>query len=194
MILNANARCCCCKHTYQSILNLIQQIECEYKQKTLRELPIQSIALRYRLKAALILVLFFLSQGLVFAEVWRANVNYLGSSFLISFVRITYPIQILHFILYNDILVMFMHKLNDEIKDLPDFLHSSSKIELLKFVKMMHMDLWKLVGLINNYFGWNLVFTLMYSFIYITGQLYWIYLTVHDKLDVLGLIGKSDNS
>lgn len=191
MILSANGQCFCYKRTYQSILNLIQQVEDKYKEKSLRRLPVQSIALRYRLKVASIFFLYFLSQGLVFAEVWLDNVNHLDSAFLTSFMRSTYPIQIIHFVLYNDIVVMLIHKLNDEIKDSPAFLHSSSKIEFLKYLKLMHMDLWKLVVMINNFFGWNLLFTIMYSFIYITYQLYWIFLTMHDKLDVLGVIGKS---
>lgn len=192
MILSANAQCYGLKRTYQSILNLIQQIENKYKEKSLRKLPVQSIALRYRLKVAFIFLLFFLSQGLVFAEVWLDNVDHLVSSFLTSFMRSTYPVQIIHFVLYSDIVVMLIHKLNDEMKDSPAFLHSSSKMEFLKYVKLMHMDLWKLVVLINNFFGWNLLFTIMYSFIYITYQLYWIFLTMHDKLDVLGVIGESE--
>lgn len=191
MILNANVQCCFAKCTYQGILNQIQKIERKFEQKTSRRLPIESIALRYRLKAAAIVFLFFLSQGLVLTEVWLANEKYLSSSFLRSLIRSAYPIQILHFVLYSDILVMFMHKLNDEIKDLPAFVHSSSKMEFLEYVKLMHMNLWKLVGLINKFFGWNLLFTVIYSFVYITFQLYWIFYTVHGKLDVLGAIGKT---
>lgn len=188
MILTANWECFFKSGSYQIIINLIGKVENLFKEKTLR-LSLQGVAYRYRLKMVLVYSLFVLSQVLLFVEVWFLDSKHLLSSVFISLIRTIHPLQLFHFIVYSDIIGMLFHELNEEIKNSPIFVLLSSKIEFLKYVKLMHMDLWKLVGQINNFFGWNLLFTMMHLFIYITHQFYWIFLSTHDKLDLLALLG-----
>lgn len=188
MILTANGQCFFYNSSYQIILNLIGKVESRFKEKKLR-LSLQCVAFHYRLKMVLVYSLYFFSQGFLFFEVWFLDSPHVLSSVFISVIRATHPLQLFHFIVYSDIIGMLFHELNVEIRNSPTFVHLSSKIEFLKYVKLMHMDLWKLVGQINHFFGWNLLFTTMYVFIYITHQFYWIFLNTHDKLDLLGLFG-----
>lgn len=189
MIFTANGQCFFNKNSYQKIGTQIVKVEKILKEKALR-LSLQCVAHRYRRKIIFIYSLFFLSQGFLFAEVWFLDSPHLLSSFFISLLRTMHPLQLFHLILYIDIIGMFFHELNEEIKNSPINAHSTNKIEFLKYVKLMHMNLWKLVGQINNFFGWNLLFTAMHLFIYVTHQFYWIFLSTHDKVDVLALVGK----
>lgn len=192
MIISANGQCFFKRNSYHRITDLIASIEDIMKEKSLRQ-SLQSAAFRYRLKILFIYIPFFVSQGLLFVEVYFWDSQLLLSSFLISLIRATHPLQMFHFILYGDIIGMFFHGLNEEIKNLPACVLLSSKIEFLKYIKLMHMNLWKLNMSINNFFGWNLLFTTMYWFIYITHQFYWIFISTHDKIDVVGLIGTDHN-
>lgn len=189
MILTANGHCYFYRNSYQIIMNQIGKIEKMFNEKSLR-LSFQYIAFRYKLKIVFLYILFFTSQILVFIEVQFLDSQNTCSSFLIATIRATYPMQLLHFVLYNDIATMFFIQLNEEIKHSPIFVHSFSKIEFLKYVKLVHMDLWKFVVEINNFFGWNLLFTTIFWFVDITHQLYWIFLNTHEKLYWLGIIGK----
>ncbi|KAJ6642677.1 hypothetical protein Bhyg_07630 [Pseudolycoriella hygida] len=147
------------------------------------------MALHYRLKILLISFLFFLSQGLVFAEVlFLSEGRGLFSSFLTSSLRSMFPLAICHVVLYSDLITMFIDEINIQIKYSPKYHNVTTRIEFLKNVKLLHMDLWKLVGQINIFFGWNLLILIINSFIYITYQLYWIFLALELKWPTLGMV------
>lgn len=191
VIITANGQCFFNNATYHSITKHISKLENIFKERSL-ERSLQCVAPRYifRLKVLLIYILLFLAQGLVFAEVWFLDRKNLWSSFFISTIRANHPMHLFHFVLYINIVTIFFQILNEEIRNSPTFVVLSRKIEFLKYIKLMHMELWKLNGQINNFFGLNLLFITLYFFIYITHQVYWIFLNTHAKLDVLGLLGK----
>ncbi len=194
IIFSANCQCFCYKSIYQTIIYQIRQIEKRGKEKFWHKLPVK-IKLHFILKALYIFCLFIVSQGLVFVEVLiSASTPQIGSSFLTSLLRLISPLAALHVILFGDIVTIFILELNEQIRNLITFSHSSVKIEFLRSVKLMHMDLWKLVTQINIFFGWNLLFLIINSFIYITYQLYWIFLALELKWNVLALIGMSNRN
>lgn len=188
IIFTANCQCYCYVSVYQNIIYQIRQIEERFREKFWVKCPI-NIKFNYILKVLLIFFMFFVSQGLVFVEVLLTEAHG-WSSFLTSFLRLIYPLAVLHVILFSDIVTMFILELNAQIKNSPTFFHSSSKIEFLKNIKLMHIDIYKLVAQINTFFGWNLLFLIINSFIYITYQLYWIFLALELKWDVLAIVGR----
>lgn len=192
MILTANVQCYLHKNTYYSILKQIGKLERMMKEKTLN-LSINNFAFRYKLKVTMLYILFLLSQTLVFFEVWFLHLQNSWSSILISLIRLTYPMQLSHFVLHCDTVTMFFIELNKEIQNSPVILRTPNKIKFLKYVKLMHLDLWKLMVKLNNFFGLNLLFTTIFWFIDITHQLYWIFLSTHAKLNLLGLLGELKN-
>lgn len=190
VIITGNCQCYVYRTGYHNIYHRISQIENRCRQKFLAKFPMK-MALHYRLKVSLVFFLFFVSQGLVFVEVLLLSEGHgLLSSFLTSSLRSIFPIAILHVVLYSDLITMFIDEITLQIRNSPKCFHSSSKIEFLKNVKLLHMDLWKLVVQLNTFFGWNLLVLIINSFIYITYQLYWIFLALELKWHVLGLIGK----
>lgn len=143
----------------------------------------------YRLKILLIFFLFFLSQGLIFYEAYLAtSASRMLSSFLTSSFRFVFPVAVCHQIMYSDIISNFIRQLNGKIRNQPACFHSSNKVELLKNIKTMHMDLWRILTQINGYFGLNLLFLVINAFVYMTYQLYWIFVMQLDS-DKLGVFG-----
>lgn len=190
VVITANAQCYFYRSVYQNILHRTGQIENRCRQKFLAKFPMK-MALHYRLKVLLIFFLFFVSQGLVFVEVLLLSHGHgLLSSFLTSSLRSMFPIAILHVVLYSDLITMFIDEINIQIRYSTKLYNATSKIEFLKNVKLLHMDLWKLVGQLNVFFGWNLLVLIINSFIYITYQLYWVFLALELKWHTLGMVGK----
>lgn len=190
VVITANAQCYLYRTVYQNIFHRIGQIENRCRQKFLAKFPMK-MALHYRLKVLLIFGLFFTSQGLVLVEVLHlSNGHGMLSSFLTSTLRSIFPIAILHVVLHSDMITMFIDEINIQIRCSTKCYNATSKIEFLKNVKLLHMDLWKLVGQLNIFFGWNLLVLIINSFIYITYQLYWIFLALELKWHTLGMVGK----
>lgn len=191
IIFTANCQCFYYKSVYRNIIHQIRRIENRGKDKFWVKLPV-NIKLHYILKVVAVFLLFFVSQGLVFVEVLLNPVkSHIWSSIFTSLLRLIYPLAALHVILFSDIVTMCILELNEQIKNLVTYSNSSSKIDFLKNIKLMHMDIWNLVTQINIFFGWNLLFLIINSFIYITYQLYWIFLALELKWSLLALIGRS---
>lgn len=190
VMLLANWNCWRHRNVYNRLVQRKHQIE-KFLIHTIRLSETDLIPNWYRIKVLVIFCLFFLSQGMVFVEVWLANQHHnLLSSFLTSLLRMMHPISVVHFMLYNDSVTLFIQLLNKQTKNLPIFLNAKLQVEFLKNVKQMHLDLWKLVRQMNVYFGWNLLFVIIHSFIYIQVQLYWIFLNLQVRFNLLGIIGK----
>lgn len=193
VLLSATFQCFYYKSTYQNIINRIRQIEKRGKEKFWYKTP-RSIKFYYYLKVVCIFCLYFVSQGLLFVEVVQAsdstNVgSKMWSPLLTSSLRLITPFAVIHIILFGDIVTTFILEINEQITNTITFSHLAMKIEILKNVKLMHMDLFILVKQINMFFGWNLLCLIINSFIYVTSQLYWIFLALELKWDTLPLMG-----
>lgn len=187
IVLTGNGQCLFYKSIHRNINYQINEIERKIYTETSIKSPFH---IAYRLKILLIFFLFFLSQGLVFYEAYLASASGMLSSFFTSLFRFVFPVAVLHVVMYSDIISNFIRQLNRKIRNSSTCLHSSSKVEILKNIKVLHMDMWKVLMQINRYFGWNLLFLVINSFVYITYQLYWIFVTLQQDWDKLGVIGR----
>lgn len=189
-ILSANCQCYFYKSVYHRTNYGIQQIQSRYKDKCFAKFSFQ-FQRCYKVKILVIFILFFASQGLVFLEVYLlSETNGMWSSFVISLLRILYPMHVLHIVLYCDVITMFIKRLNFQVRNSSTCFHSTNKVEFLKNIKLLHMELLKLVAQINIFFGWNLLFLMINSFIYISYQLYWIFLSLQLHWGVLAIFGR----
>lgn len=190
VIVTANCQCFVYRSIYENIFYRTNQIESRCRDILLAKFPMK-MAFYYRLKVLLILTLFFVSQGLLFVEVLIVSgAKSLTSSFLTTSLRSIYPIAILHVVLYGDLITMFIEEINVQIRNSPKCFSGSSRIQFLKNVKLLHMEVFKLAVQINTFFGWNLLILMINGFIYILKQLYWIFLAMELKWHMLALIGK----
>lgn len=192
--LSANCQCLFYKSVYHKTISGIRQIENSYTDKHFTKFIFRFERL-YKIKILVIFILFFASQGLVFREAYlvseeNGNVSGMWSSFIISLLRILYPMHILHIVLYCDIIALFIKENNFQVRSSSMFLHTTNKVEFLKNIKLFYMELFKLITQINIFFGYNLLFLMINSFIYISYQLYWIFLSVQLHLNMLSIIGR----
>lgn len=191
VVISANCQCFFYRSIYKNIHYRISRMEHRCKERFSATFP-RKMAFHYRLKVLLIFSLFFVAQGLVLAEVLIIS----GRKALLSFflnltLRSIFPIAVVHVVLYGDLTTMFIEEMNLQIsKTVPKSFYPSIKIELLRNVKLLHMDLWKLVAQLNIFFGWSLLVLIINSFIYITSQLYWIFLALELNWHKLAMIGK----
>lgn len=190
VVLFANWECWRYKNVYHRLIQRTHRIE-KFLISTFSLNEMQLIPNSYKTKVLLIFSLFFISQTLVFSEVSLATgTRNLLSSFFTSLLRLTHPLSVVHFMLYSDTVTVFIQHLNQQTQSSPTCLNFKVQVEFLKNIKQMHLDLWKLIRQINIYFGWNLLFVIVHSFIYMQVQLYWIFLTLQVKFSLLGIIGK----
>lgn len=92
-------------------------------------------------------------------------------------------------VLYCDSISRSLQELNLHFKNSSAFFYSTSKIEFLKNIKTMHMNVFKVVLQINIFFGWNILFIIINIFNYITILQYWLFISLHHQVDALGIIG-----
>lgn len=193
-ILSANCQCHFKKSVYYRVNYRIRQIHKKFREKSLTKF-VYRFQRRFKIKVLVILVLFFASQGLVFVEVWLKSERRrlwasLTASLVTSSLRILYPMHIFHVVLHCDVLTVFIKNLNLQAQNSSISLSLSNKIEFLKNIKTMHMEISKIVAEINVFFGWNLLLLMINSFIYVSYQLYWLFLSLQLDWGLLAIIGK----
>lgn len=193
-ILSANCQCHFKKSVYYRVNYRIRQIQNHFREKSVTKFAYQ-LQRRYKVKVLIIFVLFFASQGLVFVEAWYKSERSnrwasVTASLATSSLRILYPMHIFHVVLHCDILTVFIKNLNLQAQNPTISLNLSNKIEFLKNIKTMHMEISTLVADINDFFGWNLLFLMINSFIYVSYQLYWLFLSLQLQWELMAIIGK----
>lgn len=188
IVLTANISSFSKRSIYRNLNYEIYQIE----QKMYADVQTESRFIRaFTVKILLIYFLFLTSQGLVFYEVVLPSSTFMLSALLNFLFRFTFPTAVLHVVMYCDTIANFLHRLNLEISITSALFIKSNggKFEFLRSLKGMHINIWKVLAQINQYFGWSLTFIVMESFVYITYQLYSIFLAFEGEFDELGLLG-----
>lgn len=192
-ILSATCQCHFYRSVYRRLNHRIRKIQNIFRAKSTTDV-INRLQFLYRIKILVIFILYFVSQSFVFIEVWltsetRSLWSSLTASFVTSLLRIFYPMLVFHIVLHCDILTMFIKNLNLQAQNLTIRLSLANKIEFLKNIKSMHMEIVKLVAEINVFFGWNLLSLMINSFIYISYQLYWLFLSLQLQWGSMAIIG-----
>lgn len=188
--ISANIQCFIYKLTYGKIIYRIQKIENSFRTKFSETILFQSFAFRYRLKVSIMSVVIFVAFVLLFYESLLENdYKRFITVFLVILTQCLSALILFHIILYICIVQTFLHELNQRIRNAPICFYSSSKIEFLKTVKNIHMDMWKLMIDINNFFSWNLPFLIIHLAIQTTYYFYWIFLILQVEWNLFYIVG-----
>lgn len=178
MILNLSAifQCCFYPTVYQHLIYRINKIEVIFGENFTVNLPSSSFANRYRLKV-LVIFSFAIINGALMTVVMCHFLKSDGIPVgVLETIKSCFTAVILiHAILYIDVAQMCLSVLNLNIKDSPVCSHSTRKIEFMKYIKLMHMDTWKLVMQINDFFSWSLLFFTINFMINLIYDLYKIF-------------------
>ncbi|XP_037033771.1 putative gustatory receptor 98c [Bradysia coprophila] len=184
--LSANAQCYYFKWVYGSINDRISKMETIFQTKFSQNIRSQTFARRYKTKVLVITIILSIVFTLKFGESWIEN-DYK------SFVRYCFAflaeclssLVFCHVLLYISIVQLFITELNGRIGSTPIGLNSSSKMELLKTIKLLHMEIWKLMAQINTFFSFNLTFYMISLAVQTTYYLYWLFLIMQVEWNTL---------
>lgn len=182
--VTANFQCFFYESTYRNIIRSIEQLEIQCNYKFSRKISSKSIRRYYMINAMLIIGCFSISTAMVLGQAWFISLNPMDATvtaFLTTFKEFTSALTVLHFTMYVDIVRLFIVELNKHIIGSPICFYVSTKIALLKYVKLLHMETVLLIKKINNFFGWHLLVLMTHYLILITYSVYWLYLTVRVK-------------
>lgn len=194
MVLNLSAILQCGFHPsiYQDMICQMCRIERSFREKFSEILPSSSLAKRYRRKAFIIFT-FAIMNGFISAFVlWNfLNVDGIPIAVLQTMIRAFSAVVMIHAILYVDIACMYLCVLNVIIKNSPICLYSSRKLELMKNIKLTHMEIWKLVMQINDFFSWSLLAFTINFMINLVYDLYKIFRVLQSEWSPAWTSGKS---
>ncbi len=189
----ANLQCYRHKLAYDRILYQIMKVESNFNMKFSTNISFRRIVHWYRLKGIVVGTIIFISFILYYIESWVEH-DY-EVFIIVCFTVLTQTLSALvlfHILLYVTIVQMFIGEMNKRIKtDASVCFYNKSKIEFLKTIKLMHMDVWKLMMEVNNFFSWHLPYVVVHLAIQSTYELYWIFLNVQVKLNWLYIFGKT---
>lgn len=161
-----------------------------FNTKFSEKISVQKFAYRYRLTIFVISILLFIYFILLFYESWQQNDLKLLSFIFLSFLsQCMSSLTLFHVILYILIVNMFINELNQRIRNAPVCFSSTSQAEFLKTIKLMHMDIWKLMMEINMFFSWNLPFLIIHLAVQSTYYFYWIFLILQVEWNLLYVAG-----
>lgn len=188
--LSANVQCYHYKSIYQKIVHGIVKMENNFNTKFSVKISYQKFANRYRLKVFIISILMCIYFTLQFYESWlQKDLQLFAFYFLTFLTQCMSSLILFHVILYIFIVKMFINELNQRISNAPICFSSSSQVEFLKTIKLMHMDIWKLMMQINKFFSWNLPFLIIHLAVQSTYYFYWIFLILQVKWNLLYVAG-----
>lgn len=189
-VVSGNYQCHFYKSIYRNINYEIQEIEKNAKKNFSLEFTMK-LTRECSRKIYLLLILFVVSQGILLYEVYIVS-GFMSawSSLFTTILWSKSPIGIMHMVLYCDCISMCLKELNLKLKNSSTFFYWTSKIEFLKNMKTMHMDVLKVVLQINTFFGWNILFIVINLSCYITILQYWLFISLHHQVDALGITGR----
>lgn len=159
MILNlaANLQCYVHPSLYQNLLYRTNKIESRFREHFTEKLSL-SFVNRYKRKVLLIFSFAIISGLLATYVLWNfLNIDGIPIAVLQTIITCYSAVVIIHAILYVDIAHTYIELLNLNIKHSPVCFYSARKIEFMKNIKLMHMDIWNLVMQINRFFSWSLL-------------------------------------
>lgn len=194
MVLNLSAILQCSLHPsmYQNLVYQISKIEKSFREHFSENLPSSSLASRYRRKVLIIFSFAIINNVLSAFTLWNfLHEDGIPIAVLQTMISGFSAIAIIHAILYVDIASMFFRVLNLSIKNSPVCFYSARKIEFMKNIKLMHLDLWKLVAQINSFFSWSLLSFTINFMINLVYDLYKIFRVIQSDGDSIWASGKS---
>lgn len=175
---------------YRNLIGQIKKIEKNLKENFAEELPASAFANRFR-RSMVIILCMAIVRGMSTMFMLLNSFNHSGvlTGVLQSVTSVFSVVVMGHVVLYVDITQMCLAVLNDSIRKSPIFLHSTMKLEFLKYVKLIHMDLWKLTTQINDFFSWSLVNLTISFMINLIYDLYQIFYGLQPGTGIMWALG-----
>lgn len=189
--LSAYIQCYHYKSVYRKIIEQIIKMEKNFNITFSTKSSFKTVSHRYRLEVCSISILLFISFTLQFYEAWLHYDHKI--LIIVTFTVLNQFMSALilfHVLLYICIVQMFICELNRRLRNAPICFYPKTKIEFLKTIKLMHMEMWRLMMKINTFFSWNLPFLFIHLTIQATYQSYWIFLIVQVEWNLLYVFGK----
>ncbi len=196
LVFNLSAILQCCFHpvVYQNMMYQIINIEKKICEHFPENIPSASFATRYGWKVLIIFSLAIISGILaIVILLGLLNIDGITIGVLETIITIFSVFVIIHKILFIDIARMYLKTLNLNIKNSPLFLHSAMKIDFMKNIKLMHMEVWKLVMQINNFFSWSLLYFTIDFMISLVYDLYKIFRVLQSDMEIKWTSGNFAN-
>lgn len=179
----ANAQSFINKLIYWDIVRRIEKITDYFYQHFRKDLNYSKFIRRFLYKILLLVGLPIVTLIISYA----INAFQLEMMNLLNIIRlllnIYFTFEILHPIFYINLVQIFIQKLNAQLQ-----LTSSSHIrpmslakiqfEVLKSIKLIHFEIWKLFEDLNIYFGWSILFIFTKLFIEITYNFYQLFVNI----------------
>lgn len=191
--VTANFQCWHHESIYHSMIHRIEKLENACNSKFSRKISHKSIKRHNKTNAILILGTFSISGAIVLGQAWLIGDNPTTTFLLASsmvFKQSLCALSVVHFTLYVDVVREFIAELNEQIRSSPISLHASHKIDFLKRVKSMHMDVFLLMKQVNNFFGWQLLTLVINYLVLIIYSAYWLFLTIQRNGKGYSIAGK----
>lgn len=189
--LCANVQCYSYKPMYRKIVGQIKKIEKNFTTKFSEKTQFVAATYSYKLKILIISVIFLIVCILELYESWlQSSYQMYVINLLLILTHWMSVLVLLHAILYIFVVHMFIVELNRCIQNAPMCFYPSSKIEFLKTVKLMHMDIYRLMMQINKFFSWILPLLIINLAIQATYCCYWIFLTLQVEWNLLYITGR----
>lgn len=189
--LSAISQCWFLPSAYQKLIYQIIETQSILEKKLSENLSLSPFSNRYKRKVVLLCLLLSASSTSAAIALWKLikinGVLFCGLQSLISGFS---GLIVAHSILYIDIVEMLFGVLNQQIRNSPVPLYSQKKIEFLKYVKLMHMNLWKVMVQINDFFSWSLLFFTINYVIYMVYDMYFLFHTLQVEWNALDVSGK----
>lgn len=185
--LSAIFQCCYFPTLYQSLIFQINKIESSLVKRFSENLPLLPFAKRYKQKV--MLLFFFLSVSIISATIalWKLfKMEGVFFAILQSFMSGFSGLVVSNSVLYIDMVEMFFRVLNLQIQNSSV---TCKKMKFLKYVKLMHMDLWKVVIQINDFFSWSFLFFTLNYMIYVVYDLYFVFHMLQTDWNAVGISG-----
>lgn len=186
----ANVQCYNHKAIYRKIIRRIEKIENNFNNKFSKNISFDTLANRYKLQILVVFGFLFIISLFKFYESWLES-GY--QMFIISALTILTQcmsvLVLLHTILYIHIVQQFLYELNERIRKAPICFYPSSKIEFLKTVEIIYMDVYKLMMQINSFFSSSLPLLVVHLAIHVTYYFYWIFLILQVEWNLLYITG-----
>lgn len=193
LAFNVSAILQCYFHSmeFQNLINQIEKIEKCFEMNFSERVTSSSFARRSRRK-----VLFMFSLAVVNDVVVIVVLEGFLGKFdaimigLLDFTTNFFSVAvIIHVVIYVDIVQMYLNVLNSIVKNSPIRWYSARKMEFLKKVKLMHMELWKMVMHINHFFSWSLLYFTIDFMVSLVYDLYKIFAVLQSGQSIIWASG-----
>lgn len=180
----SNVQSCLYKLVYWSIIRRIEKIAISFHHQLTKNFNYSKLIRRFLFKIFFLVGLPIVT--LVVSHIVNSSEFEMKNSLKIMqlLVEICFTFEILHPIFYIDVVQMFTQNLNSQLQllsttsSIRPISLTKIKFQMLKTIKRIHFDMWKLFQDLNIYFGWSVLFMFTRLFIQLTYHFYQLFVSI----------------